>query len=188
MSHHVQRNNVLNSPKHKGGSIKYMSTKKLWPHIALWASGGWQTNEKERRKELHISHHSSSCWVITVIPMAPCPTHPRILVPIVVILCAQHDGCHLSSSLLTSKCLLPNSRVVIIVAVSPPHCWPGPHCCSCGGIIVIPLPIYHCSPFLPHKQWLVAVVEVAVVVAVSLGMGLSFHHCCVIGTQLDSLD
>jgi hypothetical protein len=64
----------------------------------------------------------SSCWVITVIPTAPCPTHPRILVPIIVILCPPHDRCHLSGSPLTSNVSHPNSCVVVVRSTCSPPC------------------------------------------------------------------
>jgi hypothetical protein len=37
-----------------------LSTKKSWPHIALWVSRGWQANEKEKRKKTFISVRG--CW------------------------------------------------------------------------------------------------------------------------------
>jgi hypothetical protein len=54
--------------------------------------------------------------------MAPCPTHPRILVPIIVILCPPHDRCHLSGSPLTSNVSHPNSRVVVVRSTCGPPC------------------------------------------------------------------
>jgi len=46
----------------------------------------------------------------------PCPTHLRILV---VVLCMQHDRCHLSGSPLTSN-VSPNSRVVVVRSTRGP--------------------------------------------------------------------
>ena len=57
-----------------------------------------------------------------VIPMAPCPTHPRILVPIIVILCLPHDCCHTSGSPLTSNISHPNSCVVVVHSTRGPPC------------------------------------------------------------------
>ena len=52
----------------------------------------------------------------------PFLAHPRILVTIIVILCTQHDCCHLSGSPLSSNISPPNSRVVVVCSTHSPPC------------------------------------------------------------------
>jgi hypothetical protein len=67
-------------------------------------------------------------------------------VPIVVVLCTQHDCCHLSGSPLTSKHLPPNSRVIVVRSTRGPPCeqllaavgvGPGPSVIDVGVVVLV---------------------------------------------------